>query len=332
MTAQWFEQLQRRVPDVQAHVAQRQAAYLDRWHEAGRFLRRGDQVLDLGGGNLYPALLQYLRSLDLTYHYRDIDPQAVAASAALAQQHGLDAARFRQGFNDSIDLPDASVDAVFSSHCIEHSMRLDATWAELWRVIRPGGQLLMAVPLGWEENPEHPYFFDAGHWVAMVEDAGFSIRVAQIGREYPEQGHDLFIAAQRDRQPVAPRIDPQVFRKETYRFIRHDDACVSYAGAHHRADSADAAHMKGEDWTIEVRLTRPWSVAWPVMARHDWSACIEVTSAGSRSMHDLFSWHPFVQPCLHAQPLSPGPLRIRPVGRHAASRATEGVFHGLMVR
>ena len=94
---------------------------------------------------------------------------------------------------EAIDLPNASVDMVIASHVLEHVDDRKAL-AELWRILRPGGQLVAMVPIveGWAETYEDPgvstgeyqaiHFGHAGHLRLYGRDfrdrlvaAGFSI-------------------------------------------------------------------------------------------------------------------------------------------------------------
>jgi SAM-dependent methyltransferase len=335
MTSQWFENVKRTHGDVDQYIASRHEAYLDRWREAGRFIGEGARVLDVGGGNLFPALVGYFKEKRLAYHYLDIDPAAVEGSRRLLAQSGFDPSNANEGFNDNFAYSDNSFDCIFSSHCIEHSIDLPRTFRELNRLVSNGGNLLMAVPFGWEENPEHPYFFDPEQWIALVEDAGFQIRVAQVGREYPETGYDFFIAARKvGAASHQPRIDANAFKKENYRFVDFRHPSIAYRGDNTVADHGAAQHLRGDDWSIAIRLPEPAQEVLPVMLRHDWSGTAMITNEAGQSVAvDLFGWFPYV-----AAPrlVSPGRkfsrLEIKCTGRAAASRSTEGVFYGYMWR
>jgi SAM-dependent methyltransferase len=66
------------------------------------------------------------------------------------------------GFNiESIDLPDASYDIIACSHILEHVDDRKAL-AELYRVLRPGGSLIIMIPVieGWSETYENPAITD----------------------------------------------------------------------------------------------------------------------------------------------------------------------------
>ncbi len=336
MTSNWYENVKRTHGDVKAYIASRHRAYLDRWQEAGRFIPDGAKILDIGGGNLFPALLEYIKSKRLDYHYLDIDETAVDGSRNLAAEHGFDPNKFSQGFNDQFAFENEAFDCIFSSHCVEHSINLSKTFSELNRILRPDGFLLMAVPFGWEENPEHPYFFNPEQWITLVEDAGFEIRIAQIGREYPEHGYDFFIAA-RKKAPylITQRLDPNDYRKENYDYVSFTDPCISYFGNKQITHEGNAAHLRGDDWSIEIKPAVKISAILPIFLNHDWSAAIETSVDGRRPAYtDLFSWFPYVQPVRLGIP--PGksfsPIIVTPIGKNASSRSTEGVFYGFMYR
>lgn len=336
MTANWYEGVKRRVGDVEAYIAGRQDAYMDRWREAGRFIPDGARVLDIGAGNLYPALFEYFRHKGLDYHYLDVDESAVLGSMAMGADYGFTADKFAKGFNDQFAFPDGSFDAVFSSHCIEHSFDLAKTFSEVNRILKPDGNLLMAVPFGWESNPEHPYFLGPDHWIALVEDHGFSVRVAQIGREYPESGYDYFIAARKVQSAGGPcRIAPERFRKDNYTFMPFDSEHIRCKGSVVRTADGSASHMKGGAWTMTLAIPATATEVLPILVKHNWSGTIQITSNDSSSWHDLFSWFPFVQPVRHA--LRRGgfgqhQVVIRPIGKNDSSWSTEAVLHGVMYR
>ena len=337
MSLKWWEEVQRREADVDAYIARRQRAYLDRWREAVRFVEPRCAVLDIGGGNLFPDLMRAIHDWDIDYYYLDVDPDAVMGSRELGRGFGLDESRFRRGFNDDLPYPEGAFGAVFSSHSIEHSFDLKRTLCELRRVIRPGGNLLVAVPLGWEVNPEHPYFLGAEHWVALLQGAGFDARVAQVGCEYPETGYDLFIAARRSTTREANfRLDPADFRKDSFKFLRFDHPCIAYRGDRRTTDDGGACLIDGQDWEVTIRIDEAdIREILPIVTRHDWSGIVEVDDGATRCTHDLYSWFSTVQPIRQAiahRFMREPRLRLRPVGANPASMARQIALHGLMYR
>lgn len=124
MTARWFENVKRQHGDVDAYIRTLFAAYLDRWREAARFIPVGSRLLDIGGGNLFEELIHFFKGQRYRYRYIDVDPSSVASSQAIAYSLGMNSFTFQQGFNDLLPFLNSEFDAVFSSHCIEHSFDL----------------------------------------------------------------------------------------------------------------------------------------------------------------------------------------------------------------
>ncbi|HEX3920399.1 MAG TPA: class I SAM-dependent methyltransferase [Caulobacteraceae bacterium] len=332
MTAAWMSNLVAGNDDYLAYIEGRKAAYAGRWIEALRFVRDGDKLLDIGGGNLWLELLQLIQGRGVNYWYLDVDPECVAGCKSLAQGVGLDPARFEVGFNDRLPYPDGVFDAVFSSHCIEHSFDLSTTFEEIWRILRPGGVLLMAVPLGWEANPEHPYFLTHDDWVALAEDSGFEIRVAQVGREYPELGYDLFIAARKGGSSGEPRrIDPNLRRKTSFDFVPFTDRRVSFTPE--PEVRGEHALSFGAGWRISIEPPPGATSVLPIFAHHPWSGIVEVRCGEAVTYTDLYAWFSFAQPTLLELPegRAPGePVVIRAVGRNPASHGEQCAIYGVM--
>ena len=336
MTSQWYENVKRREGDVEAYIKRRHDAYLGRWAEAARFIPKGARVLDIGGGNLFPKLVEFFVRRRFDYHYLDIDEGAATGSRHLAQQHGLDPNKFATGFNDKLDFPNATFDSVFSSHCIEHSIDLDRTFSELNRVLKLDGMLLMAVPFGWEENPEHPYFFTPDLWVALVEDAGFEVRIATIGKEYPESGYDYFIAARKVREGRRwQRLSPDEYQKDSYSFLRFDSEHITYSGNHKPTFEGEAEHLLGMNWAVQIDLPQPAAQILPVFKRHPWSGIVSLDrNNGSQVLfEDLYSWITYVQPVgMGYRFENSSSATIRPIGRNAVAQDSQGVLCGVLYR
>ncbi|MCW2361379.1 MULTISPECIES: class I SAM-dependent methyltransferase [Sphingobium] len=330
MTARWYENVKATHGDVEAYIATRHHAYLDRWKEAARFIENGSRVLDIGGGNLYPLLIEFFKERAFRYSYLDVDPSCVDGSRAAAEAQGLPNASFGHGYNDQLAFADSSFEAIFSSHCLEHSINLNRTFSEVNRVLLDGGNLLMAVPFGWESNPEHPYFFGPQEWLSIIADAGFRIRVAQIGCEYPEYGHDYFIAAQKVSAPSKPRLNPDDYTKDSFEFFPYTDGRIRYSGS--IIEKLDHVILDGVDWTIEINVPSNSKEILPIFNRHDWSAIIEATWSNKRIVEDLYSWFSYAQPIRIANDDRANEIQIRSVGKNPLSHAQQAVLYGVLVR
>lgn len=332
MTAHWYENIKRIHKDVDAYIATRHAAYLGRWKEAARFIDDNARVLDIGGGNIYSDLVLFWKDRGFQYSFLDVDPSCVEGSKSLAKALGLKGATFDHGYNDSLPFGDSEFDAIFSSHCLEHSFDLKKTFGEVNRVLGPDGNLLMAVPFGWEPNPEHPYFFGPTEWVSLAADAGFRIRVAQIGCEYPEHGYDYFVAAQKVSAPGQFRLDPDNYTKSRFDFISPFDSRLNYEGENVRKD--DHIIMMGDSWKIEFEVPSGTREVLPIFYRHDWSGIVEVSWDDQAVSEDCYSWFSYVQPvrvtALSANPSSLVTITTR--SKNPSSLSSQAVLYGIMVR
>jgi ubiquinone/menaquinone biosynthesis C-methylase UbiE len=332
MTARWYENIKMTYGDVDAYIATRHSAYLDRWKEAARFIQNNANVLDVGGGNLYPALIDFFKSRSFHYSYVDVDPACVDGSRAIAEANGLSDSSFQHGYNDALAFDDKSFDALFSSHCLEHSIDLTRTFSEVNRVLSDNGNLVMAVPFGWEANPEHPYFFGPQEWISLVTDAGFRIRVAQIGCEYPEYGHDYFIAAEKISEPQRSRLDPDDYTKDSFSFISCHDERIRYAGTVTRKE--DHVIIEGDAWQIEIDIPFDAREVLPVLNRHDWSGIVEISWANETVVEDLYSWFTYAQPVRIKNDGAQVEQRvtIKGKGKNPSSRSSQGVLFGVLIR
>lgn len=332
MTARWYENVKQAHGDVDAYIATRHAAYLDRWKEAARFIPNGSRLLDIGGGNVYPALIDFFKHRKFEYVYLDVDPAAVDSSRAIAQSKGLRDAIFSHGYNDALAFGDASFESVFSSHCLEHSIDLRKTFGELNRVLSDNGNLLMAVPFGWESNPEHPYFFGPQEWISILVDSGFDIRVAQIGCEYPEQGHDYFLACRKSREAGQLRLNPADYTKESFDFLSCFDSRVRYQGENVRKE--DHVIVMGGDSYIEFEVPVGAREVLPIFGRHDWSGIVEVSWGQTVVTEDLYSWFAYAQPVrIKAEKnCQKSTVKFNTVGKNALSFSDQMVLYGFHFR
>ena len=101
-------------------------------------LKPGDVVLDLGCGGGIDTLLAG-RAIGL-----DTLPEMLAVAARHAAEIGLANVEWLRGDLEDIPLPDAAVDVAFSNGVVNLSPRKSRVFAEVHRVLRPGGRLIAA--------------------------------------------------------------------------------------------------------------------------------------------------------------------------------------------
>lgn len=118
--------------------------YLHAWLRRAFAAHAGGRLLDMGcGGQPYRDLID-----------RHCD-EYVGADVAAAAGVDLDL-EIRPG--EPLDVPDASFDTVLSTQVLEHVPEPLEYLREAARVLRPGGKLLISVPMQWRQH-EEPFDF-----------------------------------------------------------------------------------------------------------------------------------------------------------------------------
>jgi arsenite methyltransferase len=108
-------------------------------------LGEGERVLDLGSGAGTDSLVAaqmvgaegHVVGLDMT-------PEMLAKARAGAAASGLENVEFVEGEAEQLPFADESFDVVISNGVIDLIPDKDAVFAELFRVLRPGGRLQLA--------------------------------------------------------------------------------------------------------------------------------------------------------------------------------------------
>jgi SAM-dependent methyltransferase len=138
------------------------------WPEpTGRFL-------EAGCGPAANALNLALRGADVTGV--DLSANAVAAAKSEFERRGV-RGHFARGDVRALPLEDASFDCVYAGGVVEHFDELDTALAELARVLRPGGRLLITVPA---LTLSYPYLFLRGN-VPALPVVGRVVKVLHFG-------------------------------------------------------------------------------------------------------------------------------------------------------
>ena len=141
----WAEDLQypeelARVPDA---AVESFAGVANPW-EQGR-LSPGERVLDLGCGAGTDSLVAAtmvgpegrVTGIDMT-------PQMLAKARAAAEEMGATNVEFVEGEAERLPFADESFDVIVSNGVIDLIPDKDAVFAELYRVLRPGGRMQIA--------------------------------------------------------------------------------------------------------------------------------------------------------------------------------------------
>jgi arsenite methyltransferase len=105
-------------------------------------LRAGEAVLDLGSGGGLDVILSARRVGETGVAYGvDMTDEMLDLARANAAKAGVRNVHFLKGAIEAVPLPDASVDVVISNCVINLSTDKPAVFAEMARVLRPGGRL-----------------------------------------------------------------------------------------------------------------------------------------------------------------------------------------------
>jgi len=122
---------------------------------------------DLNAAALYSALQAHAQGvlIDLgcgkvpLYHtYRDLVDETVCVDWP-GSQHGVTHIDVFQDLNNPLELESSSADTVLMTSVLEHIYKPEALLSEIFRVLRPGGKLIMNTPFFyWTHEIPHDYF------------------------------------------------------------------------------------------------------------------------------------------------------------------------------
>lgn len=146
----------------------------------------GSRVIDIGSGIGGPArYLAAVHGCDVTGV--DLTAAFVAAATELTRRTGLtDRVRFHQGSALSLPFPDASFDHAWSQNVAMNIEDRAGFYAEVHRVLRPGGRFAIqdvmlgengppTYPLMWADRPEISFLRTPGETRTLLTQANFSV-------------------------------------------------------------------------------------------------------------------------------------------------------------
>ncbi|MFO0723240.1 MAG: class I SAM-dependent methyltransferase [Myxococcota bacterium] len=159
----------------------RARAFLRGVKRAGGRLEPGMKILDVGSG--LGAFLRFVRDFGgLKPHGVDFSPRCVAFAK---EAHDLDIDR---GELAEQKYPEASFDAITAWHYLEHVYDPAADLKEMFRILRPGGWLMIETPTNdllsqifgrrwfYLLPPTHLYHYRPATLEALIRGAGFEVK------------------------------------------------------------------------------------------------------------------------------------------------------------
>jgi SAM-dependent methyltransferase len=143
-------------------------------------VNKGEVVLDLGsGGGIDCFLAARATGPSGKVIGVDLTPAMVALARANAAKLGTANVVFKLGRIESIPEPDGTVDMVMSNCVINLSQRKDLVFAEVFRVLQPGGRMVVSDIVSTAPMPAE-LRTDPAQWAACV--AGADEREEYLGR------------------------------------------------------------------------------------------------------------------------------------------------------
>ena len=173
------------------------------WESIGHFLLRlfpQITVADLGAGEGMISQLMARRAAKVWCI--DNSPRMVEVGTELATRNGLANLEYKLGDLEQVPLPDQSVDLALLSQALHHARRPQAAVKEAWRILKPGGQVVV-IDLK-EHTFEKARELYADEWLGFTESglhgflkkAGFQhVEVSVVARESSEPFFETVLAS-----------------------------------------------------------------------------------------------------------------------------------------
>jgi len=182
--------------------------------------RTGRRILDVGCGDGWG--MDLLRGLGFQPVGVDLSPVKIRTARAFGHE-------VYECDMEALTMPAASFDAVLCSHALEHSRDAKRALAEMHRVLKDEGLLLIVVPLeGQTQNPAHTsHVSDPAKLIRVANELGFDVveehRHERVEREFwmlavKREGKQLprVVLEFDDFSPINHRLD--LFRQLRERF------------------------------------------------------------------------------------------------------------------
>jgi ubiquinone/menaquinone biosynthesis C-methylase UbiE len=116
---------------------------------------KGEVCVDLGSGRGNDVLRLAEEVGEDGYVYGiDISKGMLEKARKTAKRMGITNAEFKESRLESIPLPDESVDLLISNCTLNHAVDKQAVWNEIYRILKPGGRLVISDIYSLQPVPE----------------------------------------------------------------------------------------------------------------------------------------------------------------------------------
>jgi ubiquinone/menaquinone biosynthesis C-methylase UbiE len=173
-----------------------------------------DTLLDIGTGAGHTAIA-FAPAVKRVIAY-DLTPQMLEEVRRNATAKGVTNVEIRQGAAESLPYPDASFELVSCRLTTHHFADLSQALAEMARVLKPGGKLIImdtTVPEDLEldrqineietlRDPSHVRNYPASEWRGLVEAVG--LKITFVEASYYDEGDQMDFGAWTRRIGTAP--------------------------------------------------------------------------------------------------------------------------------
>ena len=134
-------------------------------------IQPGDRVLDLGSGSGMDVFVAATHAGDLGHVTGlDMTTEQLEKSRKLRDRDGFSNVTFEHGYIEDIPIDDDTFDVVISNGVINLSAEKESVFAEVARVLKPGGRLAVSDIISEEHMPES-IKGDADLWAACIGGA-----------------------------------------------------------------------------------------------------------------------------------------------------------------
>lgn len=173
-------------------------------------LREGETVLDLGSGGGLDVILS-ARRVGATGKAFGLDAldEMIDLARENARRAGVENVEFIEGSLDDVPLPDGVIDVVISNCVINLADDKPAVFAEMARVLRPGGRIGVSDVVAEDEltvdqRAERGSYADcvagalsAGEYESLLREAGFGDVSVSFTHQVADKMHGAIIRATR---------------------------------------------------------------------------------------------------------------------------------------